>query len=174
MYTLFPYFLTKNLIELPILLIQPLIMELVVYWGVGYNPSESSFWRFYLALMLVAQTAAGFGFMISCACEKMEQATAISSLITLPSILFGGLFVNTSTVFAALSWIQWLSPIRYGFEMLCIAEFKPRGLEYLYQDYLGFGNKPGYWVCAILLTLVALLSRILSVLVLKLNIKKFQ
>lgn len=132
MYGLCPYFLTKNIVEQPILLLQPLITQLVVYWGVGFWNSEKSFWGMYLTLMLVGQCAAGLGFFISAACDSMQQASSVSSLITLPAILFGGLFVNDSTVFKALSWIQWLSPIRYGFEALCIAEFKPRRMEYYY------------------------------------------
>lgn len=105
MYGLLPYFLTKNIVEQPLLFIQPLITELVVYWGVGYYNSEKSFWEMYFALMLVGQCAAGLGFVISCSCENMNSASAVSSLITLPTILFGGLFVNTSTVVKALSWI---------------------------------------------------------------------
>lgn len=128
MYGLTPYFLTKNIVEQPVLLIQPLIQLLVVYWGIGYYPSMQSFWMIYFTIMLVGQTAAGLGFMISAACDSNESASAVSSLITLPAILFGGLFVNTSTVFKALGWIQWLSPVRYGFECLCIAEYAPRDL----------------------------------------------
>ncbi len=102
----------------------------------------------------------------------MNSASAVSSLITLPTILFGGLFVNTSTVTKALSWIQWISPIRYGFEAVTIAEYKPRGLEEVYIDFLGFSTL-GYFKCLTLLLVLAVAARILSVFVLKLNIKKF-
>lgn len=112
--------------------------------------------------------------MISAACDSNEAASAVSSLITLPAILFGGLFVNNSTVFKELSWIQWLSPVRYGFECLAIAEYKPRGLEEFYQEGLGFGTKLNFWGCIGLLFLLTILSRIASIVVLQLNIKKFQ
>jgi len=102
----------------------------------------------------------------------MNTASAVSSLVTLPTILFGGLFVNTSTVVSALSWIQWISPIRYGFESVTIAEYKPRGLEEIYINYLGFSTL-GFFKCSILLFALAIACRILSVFVLKLNIKKF-
>ena len=59
--------------------------------------------------------------MISTTVNNVASASAVANLITLPAILFGGLFVNDSTVFAFLGWIQYLSPIRYGFECLCIA-----------------------------------------------------
>lgn len=127
----------------------------------------------YFTLMMVGQVAAGLGFLMSAACESMEKANQLSPLITLPAILFGGLFVNTSTVFAWLNWIQYLSPIRYGFEALCIAEFKPRGLEDLYQDQLGFGTKLDFYGCIGALAALMIISRIVSILVLKANVKKF-
>jgi hypothetical protein len=173
MYGLTPYFLTKNMIDMPILFLQPLSLLLVVYWGVGYSNNERSFWMMYFTLMLTGQVAAGLGFLMSAACETMEKANQLSPLITLPAMLFGGLFVNTSTVFAFLSWIQWLSPIRYGFEALCIAEFKPRHREAFYQDQLGFGDVLNFWGCIYALLGLTIISRIISILVLKANIKKF-
>ena len=37
MYSLPAYYLTKMLIEIPILLLQPLIMQIIVYWAIGYR-----------------------------------------------------------------------------------------------------------------------------------------
>lgn len=105
MYGLTAYFLTKNLIDMPILLIQPLIVLVIVFWGIGFYDSLTTFWGFYLAIMLVGQTAAGLGFMISTSVDNIASASAISNLITLPAILFGGLFVNDSTVFKAVGWL---------------------------------------------------------------------
>jgi ABC-type multidrug transport system permease subunit len=115
MYGLTAYFLTKNLIDIPVLLISPLIALLIVFWGIGFYNSWDTFWGFYLAIMLVGQSAAGLGFMVSTSVDNIATASAISNLITLPAILFGGLFVNDSSMFKALSWIQYISPIRYGF-----------------------------------------------------------
>ena len=53
MYGLSAYFLTKNLIDIPVLLITPLIALLIVYWGIGFYNSWDSFWGFYIAMMLV-------------------------------------------------------------------------------------------------------------------------
>jgi ATP-binding cassette subfamily G (WHITE) protein 1 len=125
MYGLTAYFLTKNLIDIPVLLISPLIALSIVFWGIGFYNTWDTFWGFYLAIMLVGQSAAGLGFMISTSVDNVATASAVSSLITLPTILFGGLFVNDSSVFKALSWIQYISPIRYGFQNLAISQWKP-------------------------------------------------
>jgi hypothetical protein len=128
----------------------------------------------YLTLMLVAQCAAGLGFMVSTSVSDMATASSISNLITLPSILFGGLFVNDSTVFGFLSWIQWISPIRYAFECLCIAEWKPRGLEIIYEQQLGFGDRLSFGDCALALLGLCIFARIISIIAIRINISKFQ
>ena len=35
MYGLLPYFLTKNMIDLPVTTLHPLILLSVTYWGIG-------------------------------------------------------------------------------------------------------------------------------------------
>ena len=127
MYGLTAYFLTKNIIDIPVLLIAPLIALAIVFWGIGFYNTWETFWGFYLAIMLVGQTAAGLGFMVSTSVDNVATASVVSNLITLPAILFGGLFVNDSSMFKALSWIQYISPIRYGFQNLAISEWKPQG-----------------------------------------------
>jgi ATP-binding cassette subfamily G (WHITE) protein 1 len=123
MYGLVPYFMTKNLLEQPALLLQPLVTLLVVFWGVGFNNSFETFARMWLILMLLCQCGSALGFMISASVDSIQKASALSSAVTLPSILFGGLFVQNSSVFRELSWIQWLSPVRYAFEGTVISEF---------------------------------------------------
>ena len=135
MYGLSAYFLTKNLIDIPVLLITPLIALVIVFWGIGFYNSWDTFWGFYIAIMLVGQSAAGLGFMVSTSVDNIATASAVSNLITLPAILFGGLFVNDSSMFKALSWIQYISPIRYGFQNLAISQWKPQGEEAIYELY---------------------------------------
>ena len=173
MYGLWPYFLTKNLVDQPLLFLAPLLQLLVQYWGVGYYPSFLCFGQMYLTLMLIAQCAAGLGFMVSTSVEDMATASAISNLITLPAILFGGLFVNDSSVFGFLKWIQWISPIRYAFECLLIAEWKPRGEEFIYQQILGFGDRLDFGDLILALLALCIFARIISVVAIRVNIKKF-
>ena len=55
--------------------------------------------------MLVCQTAAGLGLMISAMAENIVVATSMTPIFIMPIVLFGGLLVNTSTTFSWLSWI---------------------------------------------------------------------
>jgi len=92
----------------------------------------------------------------------------------MPLALFGGLMVNPSTTFVWLRWIQWISPIRYCFESLTIAQWETsQEGQYIYQELLGFGDRLGYWKCISCMAGLIIFFRVLSVLALKWNIKRF-
>ena len=61
MYSPVAYFIAKNMVELPVIAIGPALTLLIVYWGVDYR----EFFKIYLIMFLVAQTAAGMGLLIS-------------------------------------------------------------------------------------------------------------
>lgn len=53
-YGLAAYFTVKNLIEIPIMIMFPLLTELVVFWGAPYTNRTNEFWAFYLPLFLIS------------------------------------------------------------------------------------------------------------------------
>ena len=117
-YGLPAYFLTKNLFEIPLMVLFPLITLLIVYWGAPYGTyalDYYTFWKFYLVLFLVSQCAIGYGYMVSAACKNQVDSSLLSNAVNLPALFFGGLFANGSTMVTGCRWIQYLSPIWYGF-----------------------------------------------------------
>lgn len=170
LYSVTPYYIAKSLIDMPILILQPLLQLSIVYWVIGYQSGYERFGMAYLALVLLAQAAAGIGLSISAMAPNINSATAVAPLILLPMTLFGGLFVNNDTTFVWLSWIQWISPIRYCFECFCIVEWGNTPSKLIYEDFLGFGTRVGYWDCMIAMASLAVGFRLISIVVLKLNI----
>lgn len=114
LYSPYCYFLAKNLIEFPFACLTPLLEMLVMYWGVGYT----HFFEMYLVLIVVAQTSVGAGLFISALAPNVTAATSIAPALTMPWILYGGLFANSGLLPAWESWLQYLSPVRYANESL--------------------------------------------------------
>jgi ABC-type multidrug transport system permease subunit len=56
--------------------------------------------------------------MVSSIFTREDAALAASNLITLPAIMFGGFYANSSTVPKWLSWLEYLSPVFYSFSAL--------------------------------------------------------
>lgn len=53
MYDLAPYYLTKMLIEIPVLLFVPLLMQVMTYWAIGFRPEARSFFMMYFGLEMM-------------------------------------------------------------------------------------------------------------------------
>lgn len=61
----------------------------------------------------------------------MESATAVAPLLTMPAIMFGGLFVNSNSYPAYLNWLKYLSPIYYANSGILLAQWQTeQGFSY--------------------------------------------
>jgi len=47
---------------------------------------------------ILTQTVVSFGYLISCAASSVNMALAIGPTLLIPLMLFGGLFLNNSTI----------------------------------------------------------------------------
>jgi hypothetical protein len=74
LYDLKSYYLIKNLVDIPILFIAPLLQLLIVYWAVGYQPGAERFWMMYTFLLFVCICGAGVGFMIGSIADRINES----------------------------------------------------------------------------------------------------
>ena len=123
MYTVGNYYLAKIIGEIPILSITPMFFSVIVYFKIGLSITATQFWYFYLIVLLVSQCSASFGYFISSLFENEEMAVTLTPIFILPIMLFGGQFANSGNIQDWISWFQYLSPIRYGFEAVVRNEF---------------------------------------------------
>jgi len=77
-----------------------------------------------LILVILVITATSIGFFLGCLVKDPSIATDVSLLFFIPFAIFGGFVVNLNDVFPWISWLQYLSPIRYGVEALLRNEFE--------------------------------------------------
>ena len=82
----------------------------MVFWVIDMV----NFWKSALAILMVAQVAIGMGLWLSAMCENIVTASEFANVLSLPAILFGGLFANSSSMPAWLSWLEYTSPIFYS------------------------------------------------------------
>ena len=72
----------------------------------------------------------------------MESAVVLA----LPLILTGGLFSNANNMGLWIVWISYISPIRYGFDMLTRSQLYDMPVELHYITTF-LDQKIGYWKC---------------------------
>lgn len=127
MYRVDVYFLCKTLAEVPVFAAMPLIFTCVTYYLVGLNPNV---WRFLvtnIVVVLVANVAVSFGYLISCVSSSISVALAIGPPLIIPFLLFGGFFLNNSSVPSYLKWLSYLSWFKYGNEALLVNQWADVG-----------------------------------------------
>ncbi|KAJ0403306.1 hypothetical protein P43SY_009340 [Pythium insidiosum] len=118
LYRLFAWYLSKNISELPMQMLMPIVFFVPVYLLVGIGHGFKTYFYMQIILMLVNSCAVGLGYMVSCLCRRVDIAPIIGVVIILPFLLFGGLLINSDDAPAYFVWIQYISPIKYGFEAL--------------------------------------------------------
>eukprot|EP00092_Neocalanus_flemingeri_P039888 GFUD01043444.1.p1 GENE.GFUD01043444.1~~GFUD01043444.1.p1 ORF type:complete len:655 (-),score=143.96 GFUD01043444.1:27-1697(-) len=123
MYRTDVYFLTKQLAELPLFLITPVIFVGIMYYMVGLNPLIERFLIALGILELLTQVVVSFGYLISCMASSVEMALAVGPTILIPLMLFGGLFLNNNTIPIYLEWMKYFSWFMYSNEALLINQW---------------------------------------------------
>lgn len=105
MYRVFPYYMSKLIVDTPILLLTPMIACLMTYWAIGLENTVDQFFGCYLVLVLCAMAAASLGYFLSSLFENEAAATSLAPLFIMPMLLFGGLFTNNASAPEFLAWI---------------------------------------------------------------------
>ena len=92
----------------------------------------------------------------------------------MPVILFGGLFANNNSIGDWISWIQYISPIKYAAEALMQNEFEqdPLGIRDNLMEFLAYNT--GYWNSIFILIALVVGFRIIALFSFSLMVKKFQ
>eukprot|EP01060_Flectonema_neradi_P018647 TRINITY_DN2552_c0_g2_i1.p1 TRINITY_DN2552_c0_g2~~TRINITY_DN2552_c0_g2_i1.p1 ORF type:complete len:647 (+),score=140.98 TRINITY_DN2552_c0_g2_i1:72-1943(+) len=120
-YDSIPYFISKLLVEIPITILQSTVMYLVTYWLMELN---GNFVYLTLATSLLGLVAASTAILIGSVSSNPQMAIQLSPLLFVPQILFSGFFISTSFIPSYLRWAQYLCSLKYGINLMMIAEFR--------------------------------------------------
>ncbi|MFH4979738.1 hypothetical protein AB6A40_006447 [Gnathostoma spinigerum] len=122
-YPVFCYYLAKVLSYLPIFTMDGMIMVCLSYFLIGLRFSAANFLQTVLTCVLIEWSTASVGIMISSVSPSYGVAVSISGpLLTVFSIT-GGLYTNIKMIPDWISWIQYFSWFRFGYETLITNQF---------------------------------------------------
>lgn len=65
---------------------------------------------------MLSLTANSLGLMAGSAFSDPKVASGIVPLFIMPFMLFAGFFANRENLWEGYSWIEYLSPFKYGFD----------------------------------------------------------
>ncbi|CAG8445992.1 21921_t:CDS:10 [Dentiscutata erythropus] len=120
-YRLLSYFLSKQIAELPLLVIFPILYICIVYWTVGLIPSAGSFFAYMATAILTVYTSQSFGYLAGATFMDVQSATLACTLFMLASMLLGGFYIHNLPF--GLSWLKYISFILYSYSLMMQIQF---------------------------------------------------
>jgi len=115
LYSTFNYFLSRNIVELPASFIFPLLATLIMYWFVGLSSTPGQFFITYLIAYLLTVNGLSLGLLLGAMIEDQKAVAEVTPILLLPLVLFSGFFKNSASLPRWIGWVEYISPIKYGF-----------------------------------------------------------
>ena len=119
-----PYFLSRTAIDLPYHILLPFILTTILYFMMDLSKTAEQYFLFYFITFLVNLCGNSVGLLIGSVMQDVKSVSAVVPILLLPMILFSGLFKNTGNIPNWLGWIQYISPLKYGFLAMVKNEMK--------------------------------------------------
>mmetsp|Transcript_105347 Transcript_105347/g.187284 ORF Transcript_105347/g.187284 Transcript_105347/m.187284 type:complete len:662 (-) Transcript_105347:55-2040(-) len=125
-YGVVPYFISKTLVEMPVVLMSQVVTFLISYWLMGLHGN----WL-YLVLIswALGLASSSISLLVGCGVASAQKAIQLAPLALIPQMLFSGLFLPVSKIPPSLRWVRFLCPLKYAINVMTIAEF-----EYVHQS----------------------------------------
>ena len=86
-----------------------------MYWFVGLSSTPGQFFVFYLIAYLLTVNGISLGLMLGAMIQDQKSVSVVTPIILLPFFLFSGFFKNSANLPRWIGWIEYISPIKYGF-----------------------------------------------------------
>ncbi|XP_078373196.1 uncharacterized protein LOC144656827 isoform X2 [Oculina patagonica] len=119
-YRLSAYYLAKLFSELPLVILQPTLFLIIVYWMAGLNRSEA-FLGMLFVLLLTALTGQSVGLCIGATVMDFKKSIVCAAIYGLTCMLLGGFYQKHIPPW--LSWFQYAAVITYSYDAVLGIEF---------------------------------------------------
>lgn len=102
---------------------------------VGQANTAEQFFLFYFISVIVGFAGSSLGLFIGSLSKDEKTGAALTPIIILPIFIFSGVFKNRANLPDWIGWMEYISPLKYGFMAMTMNEtkYKPS-----YVDQLNF------------------------------------
>lgn len=123
MYSVVSYFLAKTIVELGVTLGQNIALWLIVFFTLQFRAGIVGLLMLIGTTWLMAVSASSMALWVGCIVSTPSSAVQFAPAISVPQILFSGLFLKSKDLPIYLRWIQYICALKYAINLMCIIEF---------------------------------------------------
>ncbi|KAK7732284.1 ATP-binding cassette transporter snq2 [Cytospora paraplurivora] len=117
------YALAQTVVDVPLVVIQVVIFDVIIYWMSGLAATASQFFISLLILFSVTMATYSFFRALSAIFKTLDDATKVTGVFIQILVVYTGYLIPPSSMRVWFSWLRWLDWIQYGFEALMSNEF---------------------------------------------------
>ena len=115
--------IAQTVVDIPLVLIQVTIFDVVVYFMSNLSRTASQFFISLLFLFFITMTMYAFFRAIGALVSSLDVATRITGVAIQALIVYTGYLIPPTKMHPWFSWLRWINPVQYGFEALVANEF---------------------------------------------------
>ncbi|SLM39513.1 abc drug exporter [Lasallia pustulata] len=145
------YAIAQTVVDIPLVLIQVTIFDLVVYFMADLARTPSQFFISLLILWILTMNMYSFFRAVGALCKSLDIATRITGVAIQALVVYTGYLIPPQKMHPWFKWLIWVNPVQYGFEALMANEFYNLKIQcvppYLVPE--GPGAAPQYQSCLI-------------------------
>jgi ABC-type multidrug transport system permease subunit len=104
MYNVFQYFLARNIVEIPELIIMPTLFAVICYFMIDLANTGGQFFLHILISLLIGFNGASLGLLLGSVILDAKSVSGVVSIIVLPIFTFSGFFKNRADL---PDWSGW-------------------------------------------------------------------
>lgn len=117
------YGIAQVVVDAPLVLIQVLIFNIIVYWMTNLRRTASAFFICILVLFLATMTMYSFFRAIGSLSRNLDVATRITGVSIQALIVYTGYLIPPNKMRPWFKWLTYINPVQYGYEALIANEF---------------------------------------------------
>ncbi|OQE05791.1 hypothetical protein PENVUL_c022G01623 [Penicillium vulpinum] len=145
------YALAQVVVDVPLVFIQVVLFDLIVYFMANLSRTASQFFINLLFIFILTMTMYSFFRALGALCASLDVATRLTGVAIQALIVYTGYLIPPWKMHPWLKWLIWINPVQYAFEALMANEFYHFQIKceppYIVPD--GPNAVPGHQTCAI-------------------------
>ncbi|PYH90416.1 ABC transporter [Aspergillus ellipticus CBS 707.79] len=145
------YALAQVVVDVPLVLVQVTLFELIVYFMSNLSRTPSQFFINYLFIFLLTMTMYSLFRTIGALSASLDVATRITGVSVQALIVYTGYLIPPWKMHPWLKWLIWINPLQYAFESIMSNEFYDLNIQCVSPSIVpaGPGAQPSHQVCSI-------------------------
>jgi ABC-type multidrug transport system permease subunit len=126
--------------DIPVKFLQATVFNIVLYFLAQLRYTPGQFFLYFLVTYIATFVMAAIFRSTAALTKTASQAMALAGVLVLVLVIYTGFVIRIPSMHPWFSWIRWINPVFYAFEILLANEF--HGVQFPCDSFIPAG--PGY------------------------------